>query len=381
MIVLFSSDEALLDTFSVAVRRTVPVQLESDHYSYRQWKPHIRSRLIAVVVDCRSPRKNHHYLVGNLAIYLRTVPILAIAPHDSTELGYLLGAVGCAGVITEPLSSVMVRKHLLDMIAGTEQVGGGVPWDGVGAELLLGKSEAMRRLRRVLAKVADSREPVLILGETGAGKDLVAKVIHQASSRSDGPFVPANIPSVSSSLFESELFGSTRGAYTGARDRPGLFRSSDGGTLFLDEIADLPLSLQPKLLRAVESCMIRPVGDDSLHAVDTRVISATNRNLRGLVSRGRFREDLWYRLGGLQVPVPALRERIEDLPELCDAILSAEGFPAVRLLPDALRMLRTRRWPGNVRELRHVLVRSATLADGDNLRSRDLVFDGQRLWV
>ncbi|MHC4955775.1 MAG: sigma-54 interaction domain-containing protein, partial [Planctomycetota bacterium] len=214
--------------------------------------------------------------------------------------------------------------------------------------------------------------PVYVSGESGSGKELCARAIHVHGPRGDAPFVAENCAAIPESLFESELFGHKRGSFTGATaDRTGLFRLADGGTLFLDEIGELPLPLQAKLLRVLQEQQVRPIGAREPVAVDVRIITASNRDLADRVRRGQFREDLYHRIHVIEIPVPPLRRRIEDLPLLTDHILGriGNGEP-LSLSPAALDLLSRYEWPGNVRELENELLRAATLApglDGDEI--------------
>ncbi len=224
----------------------------------------------------------------------------------------------------------------------------------------LGLSVPMRALFAVLERVARTREALLLLGESGTGKELLARAVHQASPCASGPFVVLDCGALSPSLVEAELFGHTKGAFTGAASaRPGLLTEADGGTLFIDEVGELPLELQPKLLRALESGEVRPVGASDYHRVKVRVVAATHRNLRALVAAKRFREDLYYRLAVVETHVPALRERKEDIPLLVESFLAQRSPPASlsELPPDALTLLQGHSWPGNVRELRNAVAR------------------------
>ncbi len=233
---------------------------------------------------------------------------------------------------------------------------------------LTGTSVAMRKLFAYLEKVAASDINVLIEGESGTGKELVASEISQRGPRTDKAFVIVDCGAISPSLVESELFGHVRGAFTGAdRDRVGAFEAANGGTVFLDEIGELPLELQPKLLRAIESGTIRRVGETRARKVDVRVIAATNRDLDREVNKGRFREDLYFRIAVMTVHVPALRSRIEDLPALVRSFLTALGTTPLEQLnlfsPSVLAELSTHDWPGNVRELRNYVERSVVLQE------------------
>ena len=228
------------------------------------------------------------------------------------------------------------------------------------------ESTAMRRLVDAVAVVAPSDAPVLILGPSGSGKEVVARLIHQWSTRADKLMVAANCAGLPETLIESELFGHTRGAFTGAlAERQGLFRAAHGSTLFLDEIGELPLHLQPKLLRVLESGQVTPIGSDRPVTVDTRLIAATNRDLGEEMRCGRFREDLFYRINVVELVVPPLSEQREAIPRL--ARLSAAEFTgrAVRMSPQAMQCLLAHSWPGNVRELRNAIQRACLLCRGD----------------
>jgi transcriptional regulator with PAS, ATPase and Fis domain len=225
----------------------------------------------------------------------------------------------------------------------------------------IGTSAAATEVKRQARRAAQSSSPVLLLGETGTGKELLAHAIHAASRRPDGPFVSVNIAAVPDTLMEAEFFGVAPGAYTGAerKGRDGKFRLADGGTLFLDEIGDMPLGLQAKLLRALQEGEIEPLGSNRLLPVDVRIVAATSRDLPALVSRGAFREDLYYRLSALPVRVPALRERSEDIPALLEVLgedlALRNGLPPPELAPAAVQLLMAQPWRGNVRQLRNVL--------------------------
>ncbi|MBL3558246.1 MULTISPECIES: sigma-54-dependent transcriptional regulator [Marinobacter] len=243
--------------------------------------------------------------------------------------------------------------------------------------LLLGNSAEIKRLRNQVRKLARSQAPVFISGESGSGKELVARMIHLQGPRREHPFIAVNCGAIPSELMESEFFGHKKGSFTGAVDnKDGLFRSADGGTLFLDEVADLPLAMQVKLLRAIQEKAVRPVGDTKEVPVDIRLLSATHKDLPGLVQEGNFRQDLFYRINVIELPVPALRDRPDDISLLAGHILERiareyECEPAA-LTPDAIDRLRDYDFPGNVRELENILERAFTLCDADLIGPEDL---------
>lgn len=228
---------------------------------------------------------------------------------------------------------------------------------------LLGHSDAMRRIFSILERIADTPSTVLLEGESGTGKELAARALHEASARRGEPFVVIDCGALPESLIESELFGHAKGAFTGATTaKAGLFEQAEGGTLFLDELGELPLDLQPKLLRVLESRTVRRIGEASSRAIDVRLVAATNRNLAHEVKAGRFREDLFFRLSVIRLRLPPLRERAEEIPRLVAHFLERLGADPTRAIPDAmLALLCSHCWPGNVRELRNVVERLALL--------------------
>lgn len=243
---------------------------------------------------------------------------------------------------------------------------------------MAGASAPMQQVRSLIEKVARSMAPVLVNGESGTGKELVARAIHEVSARASGPFVAVNCGAIPEQLLEAEFFGYRKGAFTGANeDRDGFFQAARGGTLFLDEIGDLPLSMQSKLLRAIQERSVRAVGATAEAPVDARIVSATHKNLGAEVQAGRFRQDLYYRLNVIQIRVPPLRERLEDLPAICERVLdriAAEAgvSPAPRLARDALGQLLRCPFPGNVRELENLLHRAVALSGSDLITATDL---------
>ncbi|MFI5372922.1 MAG: sigma-54 interaction domain-containing protein [Candidatus Eisenbacteria bacterium] len=242
---------------------------------------------------------------------------------------------------------------------------------------IVGASPRMRRIFRLIARVAPTDSTVLIQGESGTGKELIARSIHLQSRRAGGPFVAVNVGAIPETLVESELFGHTRGAFTGAtQDRSGLVEEADHGTLFLDEIGDMPLATQVKLLRTLESNEVRRVGDNVTRIVDLRVVAATHRDLHVEMHAGRFREDLYYRLRVVQIDVPPLRERREDIGLLAsyflDRVSRAQGKHGMSFSPEAMEVLERYDYPGNVRELENAIEHAVTLAEGTTITSADL---------
>ncbi len=252
--------------------------------------------------------------------------------------------------------------RLQKQLQGTEALGG-----------LIGTSAPMRAVQEMIAKTVDHHFPVIILGETGTGKELAARLIHHSGRRRHKPFVPVNCSSLTPTLFESELFGYVRGAFTGATDdKRGLFEAADAGTLFLDEIGDLPMELQPKLLRVIQERGVRRIGSTEETPIDVRIVVATNRDLRQAVEEGTFRGDLYFRLNVFQITVPPLRERLADIPLLVAAFLirhSDSNRPITRVAKEFWAEVMAYDWPGNVRELENLVECSIALGSGPALRN------------
>jgi len=229
----------------------------------------------------------------------------------------------------------------------------------------------------MIERLARGQAPVYISGDSGTGKELVARLIHELGPRGDRPFVPVNCGAIPEALMESEFFGHKKGSFTGAvQDKDGLFKAADGGTLFLDEVGDLPLPMQVKLLRAIQERSVRPVGAQTEIKVDVRILSATHKDLHSLVQQGRFRQDLYYRLNVIELHIPPLRERSDDIPLLANHVLArlaaSLGMKVPHLTDDALTVLKHYGFPGNVRELENILERALTLCNGDEISAPDL---------
>lgn len=304
-------------------------------------------------------------------------PVAVITAYGSMETAVSALKAGAFDFVSKPIELPRLRELVGSALRLAEPLG---PTEEKADEdsLVLGSSPEISQLRKRIGKVARSQAPVYISGESGSGKELVARMIHLQGPRQDKPFVPVNCGAIPSELVESEFFGHRKGSFTGATEhKEGLFRAANGGTLFLDEVADLPLSMQVKLLRAIQEKAVRAVGDHQEQNVDVRVLSATHKNLAELVKHGNFRQDLFYRINVIELNVPPLRARRDDIPLLSRHILERLSHdyesPAARLSENAQAKLCEYDFPGNVRELENILERAFTLCEGDLIDASDLL--------
>jgi DNA-binding NtrC family response regulator len=325
-----------------------------------------------VLLDVRLPGMSGIEALAEIRKIADKLPVLLITAYADLRQAVAAVKGGADDYLAKPVDLDELETAIFDAIGPGEQEPGEKrlhelpPW-------LVCESLAMRHVLETAAVVAPSNAPVLILGESGTGKEVVAQMIHQWSPRAQGPLVAANCAGLPESLIESELFGHTKGAFTGANQaRQGFFRAADGGTLFLDEIGELPLHLQPKLLRALESGQITPVGSDVPVHVDTRLVAATNRDLGKEVLENRFRDDLYYRINVVELIVPPLSERQDDILPLARRFAAEFAGAPVRLSPQAVQCLLAYCWPGNVRELRNAIQRSCLLCRGDVILSEHM---------
>ncbi len=320
-----------------------------------------------ILLDVRLPEMSGIDALPQIRELLPTIPVVLITAYADVRQAVAAVKSGADDYLSKPIDLEELKVAVFDALAirPTEETQGKVALPELPAEFIL-ESRAMRQLVETIAVVAPSDAPVLIQGPSGAGKELIAQLIHGWSKRATKPLTTANCASFSASLAESELFGHRKGAFTGAaEDRKGLFRTASGGSLFLDEIGEMPLELQPKLLRALESHQITPVGSDVQVDVDTRLIAATNRNLAEEVQEGNFREDLFYRLNVVELVVPPLSQRREDIMPLAKHFASQYANRQVRLSPQAAQAIITHPWTGNVRELRNAMQRACLMCQGD----------------
>ncbi|MEY4590482.1 MAG: hypothetical protein RL497_2558 [Pseudomonadota bacterium] len=324
------------------------------------------------LTDMKLPDGNGIDLVRWINQHQLNLPTAVITAHGNTDAAVEAMKAGAFDFISKPVELGALRKLVSSALQTHE-----LPTTITQPAGLFGRSSCMQQLENSVRKLARSQAPVYIFGESGSGKELAARFIHQLGPRANKPFIPVNCGAIPKELMESEFFGHKKGSFTGAHaEKIGLFKAADGGTLFLDEVADLPLDMQVKLLRAIQEKAIRVVGGSQEDSIDVRILSATHKNLEDEVAAGNFRQDLFYRLNVIQLKVPPLRERPEDVADLCQLFLSNIAkeiqLPAPKLSKDALKMLLAYEFPGNVRELENILERAFTLCEGDTIESSDL---------
>ncbi len=335
-------------------------------------------RFEILITDMRLPDGQGMELLQDLRSQGRSERAIVMTAYGSADNAVAALREGAFDYLTKPVDLKQFRQVVASASQGLQDapaqtqpqpVVQAPPSDAPAQRELIGPSLVMQQVRERIAKVAGSMAPILVRGESGTGKELVAQSLHRNSQRAHGPMVAVNCGAIPENLLEAEFFGARKGAYTGAnQDREGFFQAAHGGTLFLDEIGELPLSMQAKLLRAIQERKVRPLGSQQEEAVDVRIVSATHRDLAADVQTGRFRQDLYYRLNVIDIFIPPLRERREDLPALCQVLLeriaNESGQPVPQLSAEALQTLAGHALPGNVRELENLLLRSVALSDG-----------------
>jgi two-component system response regulator PilR (NtrC family) len=353
----------------------------------------------ALITDMRLPDGTGLDLLRRLDAAGRPERTVVITAYGSAENAVEALKAGAFDYLTKPfdlkqfrsvVASALGRTGAGEADAGKEEPAGmrrerakAAAAPQAALQRLAGRSAAMQQVRALIGKVSRSMAPVLVHGESGTGKELVARAVHDCSARAAQPFVAVNCGAIPENLVEAEFFGYRKGAFTGAtEDREGYFQAAHGGTLFLDEIGDLPLAMQSKLLRVIQERAVRPVGAMAEIPTLVRIVSATHKDLAAEVQAGRFRQDLYYRLNVIRIDVPPLRERAEDLPEICEALLAriaADGAisPVPRLAPEALAALASQRLAGNVRELENLLHRAVALSAGETIFPEDLGLAGK----
>ncbi len=325
--------------------------------------------------DMKLPDGDGLGLIKHIQLHYPDTPVAMITAHGNMDAAIAALKSGAYDFVSKPVDLQMLRN--LATTALKLRHGQTGQMERRSRDTLLGDSEQMRRIRNKIVKLARSQAPVYISGASGSGNELVARLIHDKGPRADAPFVPVNCGAIPEALMESEFFGHKKGSFTGAgADKAGLFQAADGGTLFLDEVADLPLHMQVKLLRAIQEKSVRPVGAQTELPVDVRILSATHKNLQQLVEEGEFRQDLFYRINVIDLKVPSLHERKDDIPQLADHFLTKiahqAGLEKPRLSDEALEALIHYPFPGNVRELENILERAFTLCEGETITEEDL---------
>jgi two-component system, NtrC family, response regulator PilR len=333
--------------------------------------------------DMRLPDGSGQEVIELIAAEHPDTPVAMITAYGNVDAAVTALKAGAFDFVSKPVDIQMLRRLVRTALKLAEEKRSGA---GAGttatnsSDRLIGDSAVMQQVRSTIGKLARNQAPVYIAGESGVGKELVARLIHEQGPRATGPFVPVNCGAIPSELMESEFFGHRKGSFTGAgADKEGLFQAAHGGTLFLDEVAELPLHMQVKLLRAIQEKAVRPIGAREEVAVDVRILSATHKNLAALVDQGQFRQDLFYRINVIELRVPPLRERRGDVSLLADFVLrqlaakSKSESGAVRLLPEARQALEEYDFPGNVRELENILERAVAMCDGDRIDTSDLM--------
>ncbi len=326
------------------------------------------------LTDLHLPDGNGIELVEHVQQTTPETPIAVITAFGSMDTAISAMKAGAFDYLSKPIE----LNHLREVVGNAIKLQN-APADTANGSLgcIPGESPCIQKLNTLIKKLARSQAAVYISGESGSGKELVARQIHALSPRHNGPFVPVNCGAIPTELMESEFFGHKKGSFTGAvEDKIGLFQAAHSGTLFLDEVADLPLAMQVKLLRAIQEKKIRPVGSQKEMPVDVRLLSATHKNLYDLVQQEHFRQDLYYRINVIQLDVPPLRERTEDIPNLAKSILEKLcrnwEIPTITLLPDTIKKLQAYGFPGNVRELENILERALTLCDSEQITADQL---------
>lgn len=328
------------------------------------------------LTDMRLPDGSGLDLVSHIQAQYESMPVIVLTAYGSVDIAIDAMKQGAFDFLSKPVELEKLRTTIKSALSLSNDIE--TPnEDASDIPSMIGVSPAMVKLKGQIKKVARSQAPVFIHGESGSGKELVARAIHQLGAKQNQPFIAVNCGAIPSELMESEFFGHRKGAFTGAtQNKEGFFQAANGGTLFLDEVADLPLSMQVKLLRAIQENVIRPVGSETEESVDVRILSASHKNLQTEVANQSFREDLFYRLDVINLQVPPLRNRKEDITELSEHIIkrltTSLEIPAISLDATAIEALSRYDFPGNIRELENILQRTMTLNDGQTIYATDL---------
>lgn len=332
------------------------------------------TRYALCFTDMRLPDGTGHEVIELIAAQYPETPVAMITAYGNVDAAVVALKAGAFDFVSKPVDINVLRRLVQTALRLSEEK---KTTTGASSAKLVGDSVAMEELRATISKVSRSQAPVYVAGESGVGKELVARLIHELGPRAASPFVPVNCGAIPSELMESEFFGHKKGSFTGAHaDKEGLFQAAHGGTLFLDEVAELPLHMQVKLLRVIQEKAVRPIGARAEVPVDVRILSATHKNLSKLVDLGAFRQDLFYRINVIELRVPPLRERRDDIPKLTGRVLERlardAGTSQARLTPDALKALMSYDFPGNVRELENILERAVALCENGSISAEDM---------
>ena len=341
------------------------------------------------LTDMRLPDGNGLDLVEEISEQFPNLPTAVITAHGKIEDAVHALKMGAFDFVSKPVDLTVLRKLVNTALKlRSEEPGAEAPADQIESKLsntaldkLTGNSEAIRQCKAMIAKLARSQAPVLVSGDSGSGKELAAHLIHDLGPRGDGPFIPVNCGAIPTELMESEFFGHKKGSFTGAAaDKDGLFQAADGGTLLLDEVADLPLHMQVKLLRVIQEKKVMPIGSREEVPVDVRILSATHQPLKPLVESGKFRSDLYFRLNVIEIHMPGLSEREEDIPVLADRFLKEiaeqwQGEKTLSISEKAMQALQRHHYTGNVRELINILQRAVTMCEGSVIEPEDLLLE------
>jgi len=329
------------------------------------------------LTDMNLPDGNGIDLVKFIQKQHNHIPVAVITAYGNMQLAVSALKAGAFDFVSKPVN-LEVLRNLVNSAIKLPKESPNQQQENTGDQKLLGNSLPIKELRKKISKLARSQAPVFIHGESGCGKELAARLIHDQGSRAEQPFIPVNCGAIPSELMESEFFGHKKGSFTGAnQDKTGLFVAANGGTLFLDEVADLPLNMQVKLLRAIQEKKIRPIGEHAEKSVDIRILSASHKNLTELVNQNKFREDLYYRINVIELNVPSLREHPEDIPLLADFLLAkltqkSLTENAYTFSSTAIQSLMQHAYPGNVRELENILERALALSESTVIQQDDL---------
>jgi two-component system response regulator PilR (NtrC family) len=334
------------------------------------------------LTDMQMPDGTGLDLVNYITEFHPGLPVAVITAHASAENAVSALKAGAFDYLSKPISLKQLRAVIEFALKLTSQAN----INKGDALEMIGDSEPMVHVRAMITKLARSQAPVYISGESGSGKELAAKLIHKNSSRGDGVFIAVNCGAIPENLMESEFFGYKKGSFTGAsQDKGGMFQAANGGTLFLDEVADLPLAMQVKLLRAIQEKKVRMVGGTNEESVDVRIISATHKNLAGMMDAGLFRQDLYYRLNVIQLKMPSLRDRPSDIPLLANLLLAKlctyQKISMPKLDREAQTYISKLQFPGNVRELENMLERALAMSDGKIITTEDLSYENNYIPV